>query len=360
MKNILTCLICIILLSSCSLVEDYKEQKVIDDFERELEGMFEENEARENNESQAVKKESIYSDEARLWKSDSSHIFYEYYWNIVSDPNIAYGLKYNPDISFKAFKDLYSETSYIRVLKLDLQDEGMYNAEILLRSYNKLWIDIYKVTWRIIDNKIQSLTSIKKPDIDIVDDIRFMEIIEEVSQGNFRAYIQEYDSVQSVYLENNATWAKVLLDKVITSDAFSWDRDIFYDIDFYDTNILSYQGNKILPTSYLYNLKTYKWFYYDSELDNAYLTLDNKYIFTCVDSGMWGWELKIYNYPGLTLKKEVFPGEVSNSVWLDCSKWSGYDSDRNIFRFFQFHAWGDNEYELNFDTLEINKLWNKN
>ncbi len=368
MGKILTSLLCVLLLSSCNFIENYKEQKIIDDFEQELDQMFEENESMEEN--RLIKElsnddnfeyiqnknnlitpviESIYSDEVKLWETNFDKIFYGYYENIISNPEAAYKLKYQPDISLEDFKALYSNTHSISVLHSTLWDDNTYDAEVILKSIDKSWVDVYKVTGQFIENKIQTITTKKLEDKKV--------ITTAVSSWKFRAYIEEYRWDKRLYLEDIEKETRQLIYELIVTDAFeSKTRDMYARLYNSGERLVFVESGWEFVRTHIINLDNNAHIQYDGGIWEHWFTKGKKYVYTCLNSGMLEWELKVYTYPDLILTKEVFPGNFgSDDFGLDCSHSQWYNSERDIFQF-QFYAGDDNQYELDFSTLEVNKL----
>jgi hypothetical protein len=207
----------------------------------------------------------------------------------------AYELKYNPEMSFKNFKDIYSSDKEIE-----------YN--ISNRKFNFIWNDTfnfyvhsfeewnnpekYKTTIKVIDWKLQTI-NVEKID---------KEILEEVIFWNNKWIIEWEKWDLYVYLEQDWIKKKIFTEKSNEFSTFYFSAYIYW-LEFLDNDILVFHKSWWeFHEMKFYNIRSWKLIEWSSDI--YWITDNNKYLYFCW-VWMWGWDIKIYNKNDFTLFKDL-------------------------------------------------------
>ena len=384
MKKIIILILSIFLFVSCGILEERENQKAVDDFMEHLDDTYQQNVSvsKQQNKDNDVnlEKELTYSQEAELykdylWVDDVQQGIKNYYNNIIPDIEDIFTINFEVTDN-KTGKD-YRYNTNPKIL-----DDATIFAEVFIKTVDREWYDNYTLKGNITNSKMYVSSSVEEPD---------RIILEEARQGDFYAYIERDRWVQRVYVENTKTWNKELLNELAMKWYWNGDRDIFYDIIFYDANILLYRTNYLLTETYLYNIETQQEIVYpgyirgsdaqtkqmllrNEYIDDIRFLSDNRYLYACTPGGLIYGIHSIYEYPSLKLIhniKETF--ELNEWWYAECPYQYLWETERGVKYALSYYnradnslnisasSWyGDtevfNEYIYDFSTLELNKI----
>lgn len=302
MKKVLTSLFCVILLSSCSFIEDDQWQKDIDIFMEEFDNLNVEN----NDNLDIPTIELVYSDEANITNGE---MLSDYLYKKVDN----------------YFSDKIEDISYTFIKNFSSVDASNFTMEVYVNIKEKVWFRKYFVVGKYIGWEIQIISSIEQLDR------KRGNITKEVRKGNFHAYIERIDEEKRLYLKNIDTWEEELIDELLDDHSWFFEELVLMDDTFlvYTRSWWEYHSTTIV------NLYTNQYLEYYGSISDYRITPDKKYIYICSPGGMHEWIFSIYKYPDLELMQDIQATFESNGWWTpECISqyiWGDYRMSKSYY-----------------------------